>query len=88
MDRRDRQDALFCGAILAFSILALVIGLAFSKPNVPARPVITNRATYAQVVANFRGKPYSTGSFVSGYTCAGYTAGKNGHGWVVIRCVK
>jgi hypothetical protein len=77
------------GAGVVFGVLA------FHTPARPAavvdtRAFISPTATYKEVVANFAGKPYAQGQFqeLPGFLCKGWTADKNGHRWVVLRCVR
>jgi hypothetical protein len=82
------------GFVLLAWLLGVVIGvLFFHTPTthtvVDTRPIISNHATAAQVVANLDGKHVAgTGQFIAGFQCAAWTRGKNGHGWVVEYCVK
>lgn len=55
------------------------------------RPVISNHATFAQVVANLDGKkPAGLGQYLAGFQCAAWSNGnkQTDHGWVVYYCVK
>jgi hypothetical protein len=76
---------------------AFITGLYFSAPHAvthnhktPERAFISSGASLAQVNGNLKGKPYVHGSLseLPGFTCDGWTNGKNGTGWVVIRCFK
>ncbi len=76
---------------------AFITGLYFSAAHTvthnhtsPERAYISSSASLAQVNENLKGKPYVHGSLseLPGFTCDGWTNGKNGTGWVVIRCWK
>jgi hypothetical protein len=85
---------------VGFVIIAWVAGAAFGilawhtpptpKPVVDTRALISSKASFTQVKANFEGKPYAQGQFqeLPGFFCEGWTNGANGHGWVVLRCSK
>lgn len=82
--------AVLFGSGLTTGIEAFHTAKAQTHRVVDARPRISSKATYAQVVANFAGAPYVSGqlSELPGFQCQGWTAGATGHGWVVIRCSK
>lgn len=75
----------------------VLLGSSWDSPIRQAveRPIISNHATEAEVVANMDGKHVAgTGQYLSGYQCAAWSNGADGthhlqsHGWVVYYCVK
>jgi hypothetical protein len=85
---RDSKDFIAVWAVIGVFVLAAVIGVATLRPSHQRSP-ISNHSTYAQVKANFDGKPAGNGAYVAGFKhCGAWTNGKKGHGWIVIGCVK